>query len=86
LRSTTVFSLVKELYAPLGTGRELCDYDKAEPLLVGAVENLRIKLGDIHPHTKESFNNLIELYEAWDKPEKAKERRAKLPQTEAVEE
>jgi hypothetical protein len=28
---------------------------------------------------------LIELYEAWNKPEKAEECRAKLPQTEAVE-
>ena len=35
-----------------------------------------------HPHTIESWHNLIELYEAWDKPERAKERRAKLPQTE----
>jgi hypothetical protein len=30
--------------------------------------------------------NLIEIYEAWSKPEKAQKRRAKLPQTEAVEE
>jgi hypothetical protein len=29
--------------------------------------------------------NLIELYEAWNKPEKAKKWRAKLPQTKAVE-
>jgi len=29
---------------------------------------------------------VIELYEAWNKPEKAKDWRAKLPQTEAVEE
>jgi len=34
----------------------------------------------------ESWNNLIELYEAWNKPEKANEWRAKLPQTEAVRE
>jgi len=31
-------------------------------------------------------NNLIALYKAWNKPEKAKEWKAKLPQTEAVEE
>jgi hypothetical protein len=30
------------------------------------------------------MNNLIDLYEAWNKPEKAKEWRAKLPQMEAV--
>jgi hypothetical protein len=34
----------------------------------------------------ESLDNLIDLYEAWDKPEKANEWRAKLPQTEAEEE
>ena len=32
----------------------------------------------------ESWSNLIELYEAWDKPEKATKWRAKLPQTEVV--
>jgi len=37
-----------------------------------------------HPHTLESWNNLIDLYEAWGKPEKAAEWRAKLPQIEAV--
>ena len=45
-----------------------------------------LKLGDNHPHTLESLKNLIDLYEAWGKPEKAEEWRAKLPQTEAVEE
>ena len=39
-----------------------------------------LKLGDTHPLTLKSFNNLIKLYEAWNKPEKW---RAKLPQTEA---
>jgi hypothetical protein len=45
-----------------------------------------LKIGDTHPHTLESWNNLIDLYEAWGKPEKAKEWRAKLPKTEAVDE
>jgi hypothetical protein len=34
----------------------------------------------------ESWNNLIELYEAWGKPEKAKEWRLKLAQIEAAKE
>ena len=34
----------------------------------------------------ETLNQLITLYEAWNKPEKANEWQAKLPQTEAVEE
>jgi hypothetical protein len=34
------------------------------------------------PHKSESWNNLIALQEAWNKPEKAEEWRAKLPKTE----
>ena len=56
------------------------------PLIREALEGRRLKLGDTHPHTLESWNNLIELYEAWGKPEKAKEWREKLPKTEAVDE
>lgn len=40
---------------------------------------------EVAERTMESINNLIDLYEAWDKPEKAKEWRAKLQQTEAME-
>jgi len=36
--------------------------------------------------TLESWHNLIELYEAWNKLEKADEWRAKLPQTKVAEE
>ena len=54
-------------------------YDEAESLLIEAVEGRRLKLGDKRPHTQEFLNHLIELYEAWDKPEKAEEWRAKLP-------
>jgi hypothetical protein len=32
----------------------------------------------------ESWQQLINLYEAWNKPEKAKEWRAKLPKTETI--
>jgi len=38
-----------------------------------AVDGLRLKLGDTRPHTRESLNNLINLYEAWNKTEKANE-------------
>ena len=46
--------------------------------------DLRLKLGDTHPHTLESMNSLIDLYEAWNKPEKAEQWRAKLSKTEAM--
>jgi len=51
-------------------------------MLLKAVEGRRLKLGDEHPHTLESVNNLIELYEAWDKAEQAEEWRAMLPRKE----
>jgi len=60
--------------------KEQGDYDKAKTLLIQALEGRRLKLGDTHPHTVESLNNLIDLYEAWDKPEKAEEWRSKLLQ------
>jgi tetratricopeptide (TPR) repeat protein len=66
--------------------KEKGGYDKAEELLLEAVKGRRRKLGDEHPHTSESWHNLIEIYEAWGKPEKAKEWRAKLPKKEAVDE
>ena len=60
-------------------------YNKAEPLLKESLEICIRRIGDDHPHTLKSWNNLVELYEAWNKPDKADEWRAKLPQTEAVE-
>jgi tetratricopeptide (TPR) repeat protein len=64
--------------------KEQSNYQKAEELLLEAFDGRRLKLGDTHPHTHESIKNLIDLYEAWNKPEKAEEWRAKLPQTEAL--
>jgi len=66
--------------------KEQARYDEAEPLLVEAVKGRHLKLGDTHPDTFESLNNLIELYEAWGKPEQAEEWRVKLPQTETMDE
>jgi hypothetical protein len=65
--------------------KEQARYQDAEELLLEAVEGRRLKLGDTHPHTLQSINNLIALYEAWDKPKKAEEWRAKLSETETVE-
>jgi hypothetical protein len=63
-------------------------HDQAETMVLGAFEGCTSELSLEHPHTLDSLNllkNLIELYKAWGKPEKAEEWRAKLPQTEAVE-
>jgi len=59
-------------------------YEEAEPLLLEAVEGRRLKLGDEHPYTQEFLNNLIELYEAWKKPEEAERWRAQLPQVSQI--
>jgi hypothetical protein len=64
--------------------KEQAQYEKAEPLLLKAVEGRILKLGDTHPHTQESLNNVIALYEAWGKPEKAHEWRAWLRSAEGV--
>jgi tetratricopeptide (TPR) repeat protein len=59
-------------------------YDEAEKLLSEAIEGHLLRLSDTHPHTIESMNNLIALYEAWNKPEEAEKLRAELPQMEPV--
>jgi len=58
--------------------------EEADKYFVEAVEGRHLKLVDKHPHILEYINNLIALYEAWNKPEKAKEWQAKLPETENV--
>ena len=62
--------------------KELGRYEEAEPLFLKALEGRHLKLGDTHPHTKESLSNLIDLYKAWNKAEKSKEWQAKLTQIE----
>jgi len=64
--------------------KEQARYEEAEKLFLEAIEGRCLKLGDTHPHTIESMNNLIDLYEAWNKPEKAQELRAKQPKTESM--
>jgi hypothetical protein len=61
-------------------------HDEAEQLLLDAIHGRTTKLGSRHMHTLDSLRNLIQLYETWDKPEKAEEWQAKLQQTEAVNE
>jgi len=77
----TLFSLhgLAQVYMHMG------EYDKAEPLLLQAIKSRRLKLGDQHPSTVESINTMIKLYESLNRSEEAEQWRAKLPQTEAVE-
>jgi len=60
-------------------------YNEAENWLLEAYVGRADKLGPEHPMTLKSLNNLIELYQVWGKSAEANQWRAKLPQTEAVE-
>jgi len=53
-------------------------YEEAERMLVKALEYSRRVLGEEHTETQACLNYFVLLYEAWDKPEKAEEWRAKL--------
>jgi hypothetical protein len=60
-------------------------YEEAEKYFLDTIKGRRLKLGDTHPHTIETLNNLIDLYETWNKAEKAEDWRIKLLEVEAVE-
>lgn len=62
------------------------EYDEAADLLTKAFEQRQAVLGPDHPHTIESLTQLVQLYEAWSKPDEATKRRAKLPRVEEGEE
>jgi len=55
-------------------------YDKAAPLLHEVVESQILRFGETDRYTQKSITDLITLYEAWNKPEKANEWRAKMPE------
>jgi serine/threonine protein kinase len=57
---------------------EQARYGEAEPLLQQQFQSRVEQFGPEHPHTIESLNVLIALYEAWGKPEKAEEWREEL--------
>ena len=58
----------------------------ALPLLTEVFETKHRVLGPGHSDTLGAVQNLVDLYDAWNKPEKAKEWRTKLAQTENFEE
>ncbi|MCH8806590.1 MAG: serine/threonine protein kinase [Planctomycetes bacterium] len=59
----------------VGLGR----FEEAEALLVEAYEKMRVALGTRHGRTTGALQKVIELYVAWNKPDRADEWRAKLP-------
>jgi hypothetical protein len=53
-------------------------YRDAEPLLLHAHRGLAATVGETHERTLDTRKSLIALYEAWDKPQLAREWRAEL--------
>ena len=61
-------------------------YQEAETFLLESYPLLKEKRGENDKYTIKALNRIIELYEAWDKPEKIAEYEAFLPDTTAVSE
>jgi tetratricopeptide (TPR) repeat protein len=58
-------------------------FEEVERRLIKALEFSRRVLGEEHSETLACREDFVKLYEAWGKPEKAEEWRAKLPHPEA---
>jgi tetratricopeptide (TPR) repeat protein/tRNA A-37 threonylcarbamoyl transferase component Bud32 len=56
-------------------------YDEAEPLLLESYPKIKAVKGDRDRSTHRAVERIVELYEGWDKPDKAAEWRAKSPAT-----
>jgi serine/threonine-protein kinase len=54
-------------------------FEEAEPLLVRSPPRIEAVLGQSDRRTHAALRRIINLYEAWDRPEKAAEYRALLP-------
>ena len=52
---------------------------RPSPLLVNTLNTQRRHSSEQHPDVQECINNLVDLYQAWDKPQQADEWRGKLP-------
>ena len=74
----------RDVYAAFLT--DVARYEQAEALLLSAYPVLRDTLGSENVRTKRSLNHLVELYEAWEKPDEAARFRALLPEVDAPEE
>jgi len=57
---------------------EQARFGDAEPLLLQAFQQRESQFGPKHPHSVDMLDQLVSLYEAWNKPELAEQWRAKL--------
>ncbi len=63
---------------------KLHQYSEAEPLLIEGHTVLKAARGEHHPHTLRALRWLIDLYDAWGKPERSATYRALLPSAKAA--
>jgi hypothetical protein len=61
------------------------EYEQAEPLFLAAHTGLHRVMGAEHDNTRWTVKGLIELYDAWGKPQKAAEYQALLEPAETAE-
>jgi serine/threonine-protein kinase len=54
-------------------------FREAEPLLVESFERLSADRGPKHERTRDALRNLVEMYEAWGRPDTATKYRARQP-------
>ena len=54
-------------------------FEEAETVLLEAEEHLLAMVGPDHPWTRSTRDRLAQLYDAWEKPDRAAEWRARLP-------
>lgn len=64
---------------------KLQHYDESESLLLSGWQGLRNALGETNHNSVYALQNLVELYTAWGKPEKASQYRTRLPKDEEPE-
>ena len=60
-------------------------FQEAEPLLRGSLPVLQAIGGNQHGETRKAVNRIVELYEAWDRPEQAAVYRARATTIESGE-
>ncbi len=79
VRDSILGAVIKQEYGKCLA--KMARYDQAEPYLIDSIEELTASAGPRHRRTRSGIKALIDLYDAWGKPEKAAEWRAKLEES-----
>lgn len=55
-------------------------FEEAEPLLIESYPLIKERRGDGHKRTTEALKRIVDLYQAWGKPDRAEQWKAHLPE------